>query len=278
MAYAATPVAAPLPDAPMPAEEGKAPPTIDSHGGKLTPMSHCYPDLATQLLLLVALLLTFAPRRLGRLNFGWTRLAPGVAICALVLWNLFQTGPMAGYPGMDEYLRVRTLHLVGLLVFATLNLLADLLTTSDDPAPARGLGAMAATALGLLVLLGLTLVDWHGRTPVFSPSVDGMGYLAWTIGVPVGVGLLFLWRRYDGRLFDVALLVVAVGSLFVVGAQEPGPETAWIGLQLVAFTVAAGLGAGLRAMGMSKWQGLTGRAAWAWAWILRCTVIAMGVC
>lgn len=39
MAYAATPAATPSAGAPAPAEEGRAPPTIDSHGGKLTPVT-----------------------------------------------------------------------------------------------------------------------------------------------------------------------------------------------------------------------------------------------
>ena len=46
---------------------------------------------------------------------------------------------------------------------------------------------------------------------------------------------------------------------------------------LIALTVTAALGFGLRGMGLATWQGLSGRAAWVLGWILRIlTVLGLG--
>lgn len=283
-AYAAAPAATPAPATAEPFEEGKAPPVIDSHGGKLTPVTGIGPDGPTSFLLLLALLATVAPR--GLKAFGQTidlsaiRLAPGLVLAAVIAWNhLPGLGTDPEFPAKFHTLMlVSGLLGAALFLITFLHLLSDALMPLQGRSMLRSVVAMAASGLGVLALPvagGLDLNELMNMGgPQFDPTVIIAGYL----GVPAGAGLLLLWRRLDGRLFDVLLVGAALGSFFLVGSFIPGAMTGFMWLQLVAFTVAATLGAGLRGLGLAGWQGLTGRAAWIWAWVLRiCLFTALTV-
>ena len=145
MAYAAAPAARPLAEAPAPAEEARAPPTIDSHGGKLTPITcfGCGPDGVTALLVQLALLSTLAPRGFKltsrAFDLSVVRLAPGLLFTAALGWNLL---PSLG----ADYEAPAKFHLAGavsdlmavvLAAVAFFGLVSDALMPAREHSPAR---------------------------------------------------------------------------------------------------------------------------------------------
>lgn len=284
MAYVATPAAQPAPPAEA-AYEGKAPPTIDSHGGKLTPIS-CFcagPDGPTVLLMWLALLLALAPRGLklfGRqVEFRAIRLAPGLLLTTLLIWNqLPSLDPAPELPARFNLVAPLTAVLGGaLLAVSFLRLLSDALMPLGERSRARsGTATMASglAALMLTVVAGLdvfSLLNTGELTANQGPVIGGL------LGFPAGVAVLLAWRRFNGRLFDVLLVIGTVGLLFLGEAILPGPVTDVFVFLTVTLTVAAGLGAGLRGMGWPRWQALTGRMAWVLSWVtLIIYVIAIG--
>lgn len=275
MDYAA-PAAAPATPTAETIEEGRAPPTIDSHGGKLTPVTGWYgPDSATSTLMLLALLATVAPRGLkiwGRfLDLSAIQLAPGLLLAAIIAWNRLPSLSADSELSQRFPLYISGALLLGLALFliAFLHLLADALMPIQGHSRTRSLAAMIASGLAILALpvVGgfdiFSLMDTQTRR--FDLTVIVAGYA----GIPVGIGLLLLWRRFDGRLFGWLLVGTAFASYLLVATVLEGNVYGYMLLQLVAFSVAAALGAGLRGLGRPGWKALTGRAAWIWSWILR---------
>lgn len=284
MAYAATPAAAPAADAPAPAYEGKAPPTIDSHGGKLTPVT-CFcagPDGPTSLLMMLALLLTLAPRGIkafGRaVDLSALRLAPGLLLTGLLAWNML--------PSLDPPLVLpEQFHLVApvktglglaLLAVSFLRLLSDALMPVTGRSRARSVAAMAAAGLAVAILPLALGVNIYWLMEDGALSFRWAAILGGYLGFPAGLALLLAWRRFDGRLFDVLLLIGTVTLVVLGGTFLSGVMNDVIVFLVVSFTVAAVAGAGLRGMGLVGWQGLTGRMAWVLGWI-SLILVAMGI-
>lgn len=278
MPYAAAPAAGPDAGAVPAIEEGKAAPTIDSHGGKLS----VYMEPTGSILVLGAILSVLAPRRLrafGGVDLGWTRLVPGLLVSAVLAWNLRPSPLPFSNPGFEHYLWVTAVLMGGMFAFAFLNLLADALFPTDRPSASRSVLAMCVSALGLAIVLGLSTVDWWGMGPYPTISVNPMPPLISLAGLPLGLGLLVLWRRFNGWTFELGVALGTLGSLFLAGYVAdkllPDDEGApVVSIILVALTVAATAGFGLRGIGRQGWQDLTGRAIWAWAWVLRAVLIA----
>ena len=277
MAYAAAPAAQPIPgDTAAPAAEGKAPPTIDSHAGRLSPLSVCYADAATSFLLIAAILSTLAPRRLPAGPFteiGWTRLLPGILVCTIIIWNGLNSPIYISSPQMEAYMEARQVLLGLVFAFAVLNLLSDFLLAPQACGILRGSVGMGAAMLGLLPLMAFGVFDWMDIPA--KVTAEPVQVLMWLSGFPIGVGLVFLWRRFNGWVFQLVTFLAGLGGLFL-GSALPG---AWslgaMGLLFVTFTVAAGLGLGLMTMGLTAWQGLSGRAPWVWAWLLRAGLVGV---
>lgn len=279
MAYAAAPAAAPAtPAAPATEsiEEGRAPPTIDSHGGKLTPMSVCYADSGTSFLLLAALLSPLFPRRLPfrpAVDIGWTRLLPGLFVCSIVIWNGLSRPIYASSSAMDIFLRIQAILLGLVFVGAVLGLLSDFLLAPEARGRRRGIVGMAAGLLSLLPLLSLDVFDWITSAPQFDPNPVKLGM--WTCGLPLGVGMVFLWRRFNGVVFDLIAFFGGIAALILVSSVSSPLSGGMLGMVFVTFTVAATIGSGLKVMGSPAWQGLTGRAIWALLWMMRAALVAV---
>lgn len=277
MTYAATPAGQPLAEASTPAEEAKAPPTIDSHSGKLSPITcfGCGPDGATSLLMMLALLSTLAPRGLklaGRaLDLSATRLAPGLLFTAALVWNLLPSrGSDYDFPARFQLANtVSTLMAIGLAGVAFLSLASDALMPIKQHARGRAIAAMTAAGLAIVALLLAAVVDVDSLMADTGLSFDGYRVAIASLGLPVGAGLLLLWRRFDGWVFNLLLVLGTLALTFVGGSLALHSGAVVLVVMTVTLTTTAALGAGLRAMGLPGWQGLTGRAAWVMGWILR---------
>lgn len=286
MANTATPAAQPGEATKAFVEEGKAPPTIDSHGGKLSPIT-CFcggPDGSVSLLMLLALLSTLAPRRLKAfrriIDLSVLRLAPGLLLTALIgLDAVLSTEPVRDVP--EKFQLVAPVSAAmggGLLAISFLRLLCDALMPITGRSRARSVAAMAASGLAVLTLPLIGGIDVgtlrNDGALTFSWAAILVGYL----GIPVGLALLLAWRRFNGRIFNALLLVGIVGLLFLGGIFLSDPLASVLPFLTVTFIVTADIGAGLRGMGRSNWQGLTGRMAWILSWILLVlSVMAIGM-
>jgi hypothetical protein len=285
MAYAATPAATPAADAPAAVEEGKAPPTIDSHGGKLTPIT-CFcggPDGVTSLLMMLAILSALSPRGVklfGRaIDLTALRLAPGLLVTAVLTWNLLPSlEPTRELPARFHLVEpISTALAVALLGVGFLHLLSDALMPLSGKSGARSLAAMAAAGLAVLILPLAAGLNIYGLLDEGKLAFNGSVILGAYLGIPVGFAVLLLWRRFDGRLFDVLLLAGVIGVIFLAGGFLPDAMAGVLACLAIAMTVAAALGAGLRGMGRAGWQGLTGRMAWFLGWALRIlSILAIG--
>lgn len=278
---AAAPQAPATPAPETQAFEEKAPPTIDSHGGKLSPVNSTYLEPAATILFFLALLSVLAPRRLkafGGVQLGWTRLLPGLLLTCLVAWTLLPSPQTYTSPSLDYFRFVEAAVNSTMLAFAFLNLLADVLFPVGRPSAARSLLATGVSAAGLLILLTLWSVDWYGTGLEPAISIDPIPPLIGLLGLPLGVGLLFLWRRFNGWKFELAAAFGTAGALILGGKLLPyGNGASGMTVSLAALTVAATLGQALRGMGKPRWRHLSGRALWAWAWILRVFLVASSV-
>lgn len=281
MAYAATPAATPAADAPATAEEAKAPPTIDSHGGKLSPLTSSYLPPTGSFLILIAILSVLAPRRLkafGGVDLTWTRLVPGLLLTAVAAWSLLPSPQPYMTASLEHYLWVTGLVTGAMLAFTFLNLLADALFPLHEPSASRSLLAMATSGLALLIPLGLSMVDWWGMGPDPTISLNPMAAIIALAGAPLGLWLLLLWRRFKGWLFELIAAFGILGVLMLLGWLLPlGEKMPNVLLTLVALTVATTVGLGLRGLGRPGWEDLSGRVMWAWAWILRAVLVATSV-
>ena len=165
-----------------------------------------------------------------------------------------------------------------LLAYCFLNLLADAVFPLTGASVRRSLLAMVSASAGLLILLGLWSIDWYG--PAASPRISfepGPALIS-LIGAPIGVGLLFLWRRFNGSGFEWVAAVAVLGAVLIGGQLLPwGDGISGLAVTLLALTVAVTLGFGLRGVGLAGWRDLTGRVLWGWAWILRAFLIAISV-
>ncbi|MDO9336910.1 MAG: hypothetical protein Q7T61_10965 [Caulobacter sp.] len=275
MAYAVTPAAQPITGELSPAE-GKAPPVIDSHGGKLNPIT-CFcggPDSAVSFLMILALLATLAPRRLNAFNretdLSVLRLAPGLLLTTLLVLNdLLSTGPVRDLPARFHLVAPVVAAVGGaLLAISFLRLLSEALMPIAGRSPAMSVAAMATSGLAVLALPLVASVQ------VYRLMDDGRLTFAWKpvvggyLGIPAGLAVLLAWRRFDGRLFGVLLLVGTAGLIILGGILLSGAETSVFVFLTVTFTVADRVAAGLRGMGRANWQGLTGRMAWILSWVL----------
>lgn len=275
MAYA--PAAEPLPATPEQAGETRAPPTIDSHGR--LPMTACYPpDSVTPLLMWLAMLSTLAPRAFRALDLSNVRLAPGLLLTASMAWSLLPSlEPARTLPARFHLVEpVSAAVAAGLLAISFLHLISDaLMPAPERSSPARSLGAMAAAGLAVMILLIVVgtdvalLLDQGALAPDWQAVGFGL------LGLPTGVGLLLVWRRFGSRLFNLLLVPGSIGLLIATSGLLPGLVTAPIVFQVVALTVVATLGEGLRGLGLEEWQGLTGRAAWILGWILRILLVTL---
>jgi hypothetical protein len=281
MAYAATPAAAPTAPAVETIEEVKAPPTIDSHGGKLTPITSSYLEPTNSVLALLAILSVLIPRRLkafGGVDLTWLRLVPGLLLTAVVAWGLLPTPQTYSHPFYDYYLWVERWVHGALLACCFLNLVADALFPLTGVSVRRSLLAMASSTVGLLILLGLWSVEWFGTGQTRAISFDPAPALVSLVGVPAGVGLLFLWRRFNGWGFELATAFGVFGAVLLGGQLLPFANgISGLTATLVALTVATTLGFGLRGMGRPGWRDLSGGVVWGGAWILRAFLTALSV-
>lgn len=279
MAYAATPVAPPAaPAAEAPAFEGKAPPTIDSHGGKLTPITcfGCGPDGVTSLLMMLAILTTLLPRQLtGRkrpINLSAIRLLPGLILLAATARNLLLFLTTYADPHRQAFATEQALRLWLLAAALALMTLGDWLLPTDRQGRWRSVTGFGLVGAGLFAMTFAQQPMNYG----FGVPRDlafGVGCL---IGLPVSLGVLWLWRRFNGPLFDVLAIGAGIGGFFLVGTLDPwGITQAWIGVEIAAFTIASAAGLALRGSGSPAWQGLSGRAIWAYSWVLRAFFVAM---
>ncbi|MDB5468989.1 MAG: hypothetical protein JWR84_549 [Caulobacter sp.] len=275
MAYAATPAA---PAEAAPGFEEKAPPTIESHGGKLTPITcfGCGPDGVTSLLMMLAILATLAPRQFssrGRtINLSGARLVPGLILLAATAWNLIPS--LATYVDIHRQAYAiaqgeRLWPLAGALALMTLG---DWLLPSGEGRRWRNIAGLGFVGVGLIAMT-FTPQPMNYGFDVPRDLAFGAGCL---IGLPVSLGILWLWRRFNGPLFDVLAIAAGIGGFFLVGALGPwGITQAWMGLEITAFTVAGAAGLTLLGLGSPPWQSLTGRAVWAYSWALRAVFVAM---
>lgn len=284
MAYAAAPAAAPAtPAAPATEtiEEGRAPPTIDSHGGKLSPITSSYLEPTNSVLVMLAILSVLVPRRIkafGGVEMDWLRLVPGLLLTAVVAWGFLPELQPYSSPFYDYYRQVEVWVTGALLAYTFLNLVADALFPLDRVSVHRSQMAMGLSLTGLLILLGLWSIDWYGPRSTPQISFDPTPALISLAGLPMGAVFLFLWKRFNGWIFDLAAAFGVIGLLVIGHWVLPWVDgVSNLHAALVAVTVAATLGFGLRGMGRRNWTHLTGRVFWAWAWILRAFVIAVSV-
>lgn len=281
MAYAAKPAATPSAGPPAVSEEGKAPPTIDSHGGKLSPINSSYLEPTNSVLVLLAILAVLAPRRLkvfGGIEMAWLRLVPGLLLTAVVAWGLLPAPQTYSSPFYDYYLQVERWVNGALLAYCFLNLLADALFPLEGTAKARSLIAIGSSALGMLILQGLWSINWFGVHQAPEISFDPSNIFISLIGAPFGLALLFLWRRFNGWIFELTTAVGVIGALLLGGWLLPfGNGVSSLAATLVALTVSTTVGFGLRGLGIPGWRDLSGRLIWGWAWILRAFLIAISV-
>lgn len=231
MAYAATPAATPSADSPAPAGEARAPPTIDSHGGKLTPIT-CFGDcggpdpfMASFLLVgpvaavLYGLAFAAKPPSLFRTVL---RVMP-LAILALVV--LVHIATQAHRDSLS--LSLWSLLCAAFALFAV----SDAFLASETPRRRRaGLIASLGAHLGLLTLFALGSASWTGTLLALSAAA---GVLA--IAAAFGT---WLWRRSAaGRGWALAVWASSaiatglsmlhlqdnnawtVGALFLLGAD-----------------------------------------------------------
>lgn len=275
---AAAPATQPLADAPAPAEEGKAPPTIDSHGGKLTPLTSSYLDPSSTVLVLLAILSVLVPRRVRGVSMDWLRLVPGLFLSAVAATGLLPGQWLYSGGFSDHFLLAERWVNGALLAYAFLNLLADALTPLDGREPRRTLWAMAASASGLLILLGLLSVSWYDQNGIPEVSFEPEAALVSLVGAAIGLGLALLWRRLNGWVFELAAAIGILVALILASELLPfGNGITGLSSTLVCLTVATMVGFGMRGMGQAGWTALSGRVIWAWAWVLRAFLIAIGM-
>ena len=223
MAYAATPAARPDEAAPAPLEEVKAPPTIDKHGGKLTPMTNCWGGLEFGSLLVGSFILA-SPFAALIYGFGLSHRPPSafrtviksMAIGIPAIVTLF-VGVMALLAG--ESLAAGRLFVLLGLGFA-LCAIGDAFLAGD---PKRWLPpGLVAFLLGHICFI--VLFAMARETQAIGPGV----YVAIAAVVLSGGAMLaWLWPKLGNLRWPVVAYVVVIVAMVCLGLTHWSHNIAW---------------------------------------------------
>ncbi len=278
MAYAATPAATPGADVPAPAEQGKAPPVIDSHGGKLTPVTGYMIEPVANVLVLVALAALLARslwggRKAPPLRRATARAAPGLLLALATAWVLVSSLGAPDFPQLAIYDHTQRVWRTCLLAVVGLGLISDLFAVGDliQRRPAWALAAAAGTLISLIVGVLLTPAVMTDQAILWQPA-------AMLIGVLLAVPTLWLRRRVsDGRFAVIINLpVVAVLAMWtVLWPSESANLLLWLAIGLFTpLVVATQLSSSAERPNEGK---PTNGSGWFWVWFWRWLFVVAGL-